>query len=124
MACFSNPSGFLGVQQESREDAVVLAAGIHSVPVSERLQPHLVPHDQPQHHQGGCLVDVLTIQRVPSPHLSGPIHHQRGSERLIADGDVEGEDVNPGMNAHEAVGSEIEVILLVVENFIKPDWEA
>lgn len=121
---FSKRSDFISVKQESREDAVVLAAGVDSVPVSEGLHPHLVALGQPQQHQAGGLVDVLTVQGIPRPHLSGAIHHQRGSKRLAADGDVEGEDVNPGVNTREAVGSEVEVVFFIVEDFVKSDWEA
>lgn len=120
----SNQSDFIRVKQESREDAVVLAAGVDAIPVSERLHPHLVAHGQPQQHQAGCLVDVLAVQRIPRLHLSGAVQHQRGSKRLTADGDVEGEDVDASVNAREDVGSEIEVVFFIVEDSVKSDWEA
>ena len=72
---FSGVSGLVWVKQESREDAVILTAGIRPIPVSEGLHPHLITHRQPQHHQSGRLVDVLTVQRVPCPYPPWPIHH-------------------------------------------------
>lgn len=111
------------VKQKSREDAVIFTAGVSPIPVSECLHPHLITHCQKEHHQSGGLVDVLAVERVPCPYPPGPVHHQCGSQRLIAYSDVEGEDVNPSVDTCKAVGSDIEVVLFVVEDFVKADRE-
>ncbi|KAG7229302.1 hypothetical protein INR49_012960 [Caranx melampygus] len=76
------------VKQEARESAVVLAAGVNTVPVSQCLQPHLVTFSQLQQSEVGRLIYVLAVQRIPSPQLPCPVNHQGSAHRPVAHSDV------------------------------------
>lgn len=109
------------VQQEPREDAVVLRAGVEPVPVLPNLQPHLVPHPQLEDGQEGGLVDVLPVEGVPGLGHPPAAGHEAEARGAAAHGDVVGEDVGAGHAAVELARGGVVIVALVEPHAVKPD---
>lgn len=114
------------VQEEASEGTVIDIICIESVmiPIPIHLEPDLVAHLQVEEHRAGSLVHVLFLVLVVGEENSLVLLEEAHLHILHVHRDVVGEVVEPGDVAVEFPSAGIVVILLVVEDLSKANWNA